>query len=164
VIGGSACTLETPEKAFTCMAGALSRQQDADYERSISESFVFSPTDEDSLDGTFTGTPVYDGWNKEVEMDVLALLLSDSDRSVVDFGDVVPKINKTTFVRYVVTYSLEVVLTASPTDTTVYEGIAEIDVRNEGGNWRVTYWNETSTVPGAETWGFLRGILRQRIL
>lgn len=165
IIGGTACTLETPEKAFSCMAGALLKQQDADYERSISESFVFSPTDEDSLDGTFTGTPVYEGWNKDVEVnDVLALLLSDAQSTVVDFGDLTPKINKTTFVRYVVTYSLEVVMAATPTDTTVYEGIAEIDVRNEGGNWRVTFWNETSTVPGAETWGFLRGILRQRIL
>jgi hypothetical protein len=163
-VGGGGCTLETPEKAFLCMAGALERQQDGDYERSLSEGFVFSPTLTDSLDQNFTGIPVYDGWTKDVEMDVLALLLSDAESTIVDFGDPVALINKNTFVRYSVSYSLEVITVAAPPDTTRYEGVAQIDVRNEGGNWRVTFWNEVETVEGSRTWGFLRGILRLRII
>jgi hypothetical protein len=156
----TACTLETPEKAFLCMTGALQKQQDADYERSLSGDFVFSPTQTDSLDQNFTGIPVYDGWTKEVEMDVLGVLFGDAQSTIVDFGTPAPLINKSTFVRYSVSYSLEVVTVAAPTDTTRYEGVAQIDVRNEGGNWRVTFWNEVETVEGSRTWGYLRGILR----
>jgi len=161
VTGG--CTLETPEKAFNCMTGSLASQQNADYERSISANFVFSPTLADSLDQNFIGTGVYDNWNKDVEMDVLELLFSDAQTTTVDFGSPSILINKNTFVRYSVTYQLDVVTNAAPTDTTRYEGVAEIDVLNENGNWRVTSWNEVETVAGSSTWGFLRGILRLRL-
>jgi len=160
---GTACTLETSEKAFTCMTAAMESQQDADYERSISENFGFSPTIADSLDQNFDGTGVYDNWNKTVEMEVLSLLFSDAQTTTVNFGSPSVLINKNTFVRYNVTYQLDVVTNAAPTDTTRYKGVAQIDVRNENGNWRVTFWDEQQTVAGASTWGFLRGILRLRL-
>jgi hypothetical protein len=155
---GGGCVLDTPQKAFVCMANALSRRQNGDYDRSISENFLFSPTIADSLDQNFQGTCVYDGWDKTVEMDVLNLLISDSDSLHWDYGTPAAKINKNTFVRFEVNYALTVV--TAPADTTVYRAVAEIDVRNENGNWRVTFWNETQTVDGSSTWGFLRGILR----
>jgi hypothetical protein len=158
--GGTSCTLETSEKAFLCMANALSARRDADYLDSLSENFIFSPTVADSLDQNFAGVPVYDNWTKDVERQVVGVLIGDSSYLKADFGTPAPLINKTTFVRYRVTYALDVVATATPTDTTTYEGVAEIDVRNEGGNWRVTFWNETETVEGSRTWGFLRGIIR----
>jgi hypothetical protein len=52
-----------------------------------------------------------------------------------------------------------VVNTATPTDTTRYVGVAQFDVENEGGNWRLTFWNDIETVDGFSTWGYLRGIL-----
>jgi hypothetical protein len=158
---GGGCTLESSEKAFLCMTGALERQQDGDYERSLSDDFIFSPTLTDSLDQNWNGVDVYGGWTKEVEMDVLGILLGDAESTIVDFGTPSPIINKNTFVRYRVSYSLEVVDIVPPdTTTTVYEAVAEIDVRNEGGNWRVTFWNEIETVEGSRTWGFLRGQIR----
>lgn len=162
--GGTACILDTPEQAFTCITNALKNHKDADYERTISENFVFSPTLADSLDGTFTGSPVYVGWNKDVEIDVLRLLLSDAPYTVVDFGAPSRLINQNTFVRWNVSYTLRVVNAGAPTDTISYKGVAHIDVKNENGNWRVTFWDEVETVANFSTWGFLRGILRQRIL
>lgn len=161
-IGGGGCTLDTPEAAFGCMTGAISNQQDADYERSLSETFIFSPTLADSLDQNFVGTDVYTNWNKQREMDVLGLLFSDAQQTTVLFTPSL-LINRNTFVRYKVPYTLEVITAIVPPDTTLYKGVAEIDVRLENGNWRVTFWNEVETVQGYSTWGFLRGILGLRL-
>ena len=165
-ISGSECqvvSLDTPLQAFVAMEKSLDDcKQDANYERAISTYFVFSPTLTDSLDQNFIGTGVYDNWTKQVEMDVLRLLLSDAQKLDVSFNPSV-LINKNTFVRYRVDYTLDVILKATPTDTTHYAGVAEFDVRNEGGNWRVTFWNEVETVAGSSTWGFLKGILRLRL-
>jgi len=160
---GDTVILDSPQKVFLALEQSLANQKDANYERATSTAFLFSPTLADSLDQNFLGTGVYDNWNKDVEMDVLGLLLSDTDETVVDFGDPSVLIQNNTFVRFGVTYRLDVVETATPTDTTTYKGVAQIDVRLESGNWRMTFWNEVETVEGASTWGFLRGILRLRL-
>jgi hypothetical protein len=117
-----------------------------------------------SLDQNFTGTEVFTLWDKPTELQALGLLFSDAETTTVDFGSTKALINKNTFVRFETNYTLTVI-TPSPPDstiTTLYKGLAWIDVRNEGGNWRVTFWDERSTVPGFHTWGFLRGILGLR--
>jgi hypothetical protein len=160
--GCAAITLDVPNAVFEALTCALESEQDAAYERVLSQNFVFSPTQQDSLDQTFAGTAVYAGWNKDVEMEVFRLLQSDAQNLAVEF---VPSIliNQTTFVRFSVDYLLRVVNVATPTDTTVYGGIAQFDVRNEGGNWRLTFWDEIDSAPGLSTWGYLKGILRLRL-
>jgi hypothetical protein len=160
--GCSAIALDVSNAVFEAMTCALESEQDAAYERVISQRFVFSPTQDDSLDQTFAGTAVYDGWNKTVEMDVFGLMLSDAQTLAVEFTPSI-LINQTTFVRYRVEYLLTVVNVSTPGDTTVYGGVAQFDVRNEGGNWRLTFWDEIETVPNLHTWGFLKGILRLRL-
>ncbi|HXV14716.1 MAG TPA: hypothetical protein VEC56_10980 [Candidatus Krumholzibacteria bacterium] len=160
--GCTAIALDVSNAVFEAMTCALESEQDAAYERVISERFVFSPTFDDSTDQTFAGTPVYDGWNKTVELDVLRLMLSDAQTLAVEFTPSI-LINQTTFVRYRVEYLLTVVNVATPGDTTQYGGVAQFDVRNEGGNWRLTFWDEIETVPNLSTWGFLKGILRLRL-
>jgi hypothetical protein len=160
--GDEVISLDDPLGVFQAMTVALESLKDANYERAISETFVFSPTQQDSLDQTFQGTNVYDNWDKTVEMDVLGLLLADSKSIAVEFAPSI-LINQNTFVRYSVRYDLGVVDIATPTDTTVYGGLAEFDVRLEGGNWRLTFWNEIDTVPGRSTWGYLKGTLRLQL-
>jgi hypothetical protein len=156
-------TLDSNEQVFRAMEKALEEcEKPANYERAISANFVFSPTLTDSLDQNFDGTGVFNGWTKQVEMDVLNLLLSDAQKINVAFTPT-PIINKNNFVRYRVDYTLDVIDKASPTDTTHYGGVAQFDVRNEGGNWRVTFWDEIETVAGKSTWGFLKGVLRLRL-
>jgi hypothetical protein len=164
VTGSGACTLESPGKWKVCMTQAVNEQKDANYERTLSPTFLFSPTQADSLDQNFIGTDVYVNWNKDRELAVLGTLFSEATTTTVDFGDLQTIINKSTFVRFRSTYTLEVITpnTPNPPDTTIYKGIADIDVHNEGGQWKVTYWNEIETVPGFSTWGFLRGILGLR--
>jgi len=160
---GDIVVLDSPEKVFVAIERSLTNQKDANYERATSENFVFSPTPDDSLDQNFEGTQVYANWTKTVELNVLELLLSDAQTTQVTFEVGAPIINKTTFVRFPVDYTLRVVSVSSPGDTVDYKGLAEFDVRRENGIWRMTFWNETSTVEGASTWGFLKGILRLRL-
>lgn len=160
--GDDVIPLDTPLGVFQAMKVALESRKDANYERAISESFAFSPTQQDSLDQTFAGTNVYDNWNKTVEMDVLGLLIADAQTILVEFTPTV-QINQNTYVRYSVNYELAVVDIATPTDTTFYAALAEFDVRLEGGNWRLTFWNEIDNLPNQPSWGYLRGILRLQL-
>lgn len=155
-------SLDTPEQVFQAITRTMETQKDANYERATSDAFVFSPTITDSLDQNFTGTGVYDNWTKTVEMDVLRLLISDAQYTRVTFAIGEPLINKTTFVRFPVNYTLRVFVPAEG-DTVDYKGVAQFDVRRENGIWRMTFWKEVETVEGARTWGFLKGILRLRL-
>ena len=161
---GNACVLDTPEAAFNCMTQAISRQKDADYENSISSDFVFHPTSADLNDEAFAGKPVYDNWTRDVEMQVLRKLFDDTDYTKVDFGNPGILQNDNTFVQFNVDYTLRTVNVAALTDTLVYKANAKIDVRRVNGLWRVTQWDEQSTVEGFRTWGYLRGIIRLPML
>ena len=44
---GGGCVLDKPQQAFVCMANALAKRQNGDYDRSISDNFVFTPTTAD---------------------------------------------------------------------------------------------------------------------
>jgi len=161
--GDDVIPLDDPLGVFQAMTVALESKKDANYERAISERFVFSPTQPDSLDQTFAGTTVYDNWNKTVEMDVLGLLLADAQSIDVEFNPTPQGGSTTTFQRFRVVYELRVVNRATPNDTTVYAGVANFDHRLEGGNWRLTFWDEIDTVPDRSTWGYLKGILRLQL-
>jgi hypothetical protein len=160
---GDQITLESPEKPFLAISKSLNETlTDTNYERAISQQFIFSPTLADSLDQTFVGTGVFDNWTKPVEMNVLGLLLSDAQQIHVVFTPTILTQNST-FVRWRTPYVLDVIDKSAPTDTLHYQGVAQIDVRRENGNWRITFWNEVETVAGYATWGYLRGILRLRL-
>jgi len=161
---GGGCILDTSERPFTCITKAIENGNDADYERSISENFVFIPTPTDANDEAFVGKPVYQNWTKDVEMQVLRKLLDDTSYTKVDFGALTPLQNENTFVQYSVSYSLRTVENAAPTDTLTWKAVAQIDVRLENGNWRLTKWDEQQTVEGFRTWGYLRGIKRLSLL
>lgn len=156
--GGSTISLDAPEKVFVAITQSLTARQDANYERAISTTFIFSPTLTDSLDQNFIGTGVYDNWNKDREMEVVGRLLADAQTVNAQFFPSV-EFQQTTFVRFRVDYELDVINTVAPTVTARYRGVAFFDVRRETGNWRLTYWDEIETVEGFPTWGFLRGVL-----
>jgi hypothetical protein len=149
---------------FTSMETGLEGDAIANYQRALSDEFIFSPLLDDSLDQTFAGNDpsVYNGWTKDVEIEVTNLLLSEYDSLTVDFGPSV-LIDENTFVRYRASYSIRGVPSAGG-EAATYKGVAHIDVQREGGVWQVIYWDEVEPVEGFRTWGFLRGILRQRLL
>jgi len=161
VDGGPIIPLESPERPFAAIKASLEKGNDVDYERAISEDFIFSPLPEDSLDQNLVIKPVYAGWIKQVELDVLNLILADNNVTV-EFAPL-PVINENTFVRFNTTYLLTLISKVVG-DTTIHSGTSQVDVRNEGGNWRVTFWKDTSADDGVRSWGYLRGISRFRVL
>ncbi len=159
--GRAVITLDTPERAFEAIRVSLADLTDADYERALSERFRFYPLVDDSLDQNFIGTTVYDAWTKTVELDVLGTLLGESSRLTVTWSPAT-LINENTFVRFSAGYTLEVVSSVDG-GRTIYGGRSEIDVENEGGNWRITQWRDVAATDSTRTWGFLRGLVRRRL-
>lgn len=159
--GAASVTLNQPQKVFVAIEASFEKDNDSDYERATSESFRFYPLLDDSLDQDLIGSGVYDNWTKQVELDVLNLLLSENTLEVTFSSRAI--LNQNTFVRFETDYVLTVITPAQPPDTTEYAGQSQIDVRNEGGNWRMTQWKDLSTAPGVRTWGYLRGISRLRL-
>jgi len=159
---GCSVDLTAPEGVFTAITETFGSLQDACYERAVSDRFIFSPAQQDSLDQNFVGTGVFDNWNKQRELAALGLMLSDAQYLHWDFTPST-QINQSTFVRFRVDYDLQVVNTSAPADTAHYKGAATFDVRKESGIWRITYWDEIEGVPGFSSWGYLRGILGLRL-
>jgi len=155
-------SLRFPSDVLQALASGLESLTRSNYERAISETFIFSPTLEDSLDLNFIGTGVFDNWTKAVEMEVYDNLIAEASEITVTFNNA-PIINDNTFVRYDVSYDLTIISRAVPPDTSVYKARAYFDVRNEGGNWRLTYWDELELVENLTSWGFLRGTIRKRL-
>jgi hypothetical protein len=158
---GNQIPLDDAIDVFTSMREGLENDVVSNYERAISDDFVFSPLLDDSLDLNFTGPPnAFENWTREVERDVTNLLLSETRSIDLDFT-ASAEIDENNFVRYRTSYVLTVVGAAS--DTTIYRGVAFIDVRRSGGVWNVVYWDEIEPEEGFFSWGYLRGTLRQRL-
>ncbi len=159
--GRAVVSLESPERAFEAIRVSLADLTDADYERALSDRFRFYPLVDDSLDQNFIGTTVYADWNKTVELDVLGTLLGESSRLTVTWSPST-LINENTFVRFSAGYTLEVVSRIDGSRT-LYGGRSEIDVENEGGNWRIVQWRDVAATDSTRSWGFLRGLVRRRL-
>jgi len=155
-------SLRFPGDVLVALKSGLESRTSPNYERAISEFFIFSPTLEDSLDLNFIGTGVFDSWTKDVEMQVYNSLIAEAGEIAVDFANTT-LINQSTFVRYEVIYELTIISPAAPPDTSLYKARAYFDLRNEGGNWRLTYWDERGLVEGYTSWGVLRGTIRKRL-
>lgn len=159
--GDDIIRLDDPQQVFAAMKQALESRTSSNYERAISEEYIFSPLLRDSLDQNFPGGE-FEDFTRQVELDVHDLLIASASEISVDFVPTV-SINKLTFVRFRTDYELITVSTATG-DTNTFRATANFDVRNEGGNWRLTFWDEIEEDPDGETsWGFLKGALRQQI-
>jgi len=155
-------SLRFPSDVLVALRTGLQSLTRSNYERAISEVYIFSPTLEDSLDLNFIGTGVFDNWTKAVELEVYDNIIAEANEIAVTFNNTAI-INENTFVRYDVAYELTVISRTAPPDTAEYRGRAYFDVRNEGGNWRLVYWDEIEGVENYASWGFLRGTVRKRL-
>jgi hypothetical protein len=156
VVDGGGVVFDDPEDVFQGMRSGLESNRFSEYERALGDDFIFSPLLSDSLDQTFTPT-TFSGWTRQVERDVMLLVVSEADSIQVEFT---PKrlIDTNSYVQYRTEYRLRVVPRNG--DAAVYAGVALLDVRRIRGQWQVTYWDEIGRVDPYQTWGFLRGITR----
>jgi hypothetical protein len=138
-------------------SGIENLAQGANYDRSLADNFNFLPFEQDAIDlpGAF------ENWSKQVEMDVLKLMLSESSDADVTFNRVV-NIDETEFVQFRVTYEMRLVAKTGGQES-IYKGIAEFDVRRNAGIWELELWREVEQVESFTTWGYLKGTLRQQL-
>jgi hypothetical protein len=158
--GENTVIFDDPEDVFTGLTVGLEEDAFSNYERAVGDDYIFSPLLDDSLDQNFDAT-TFTSFTRNVELDVMRLVLSESDSIQVEFSPK-PTIDQNSFVRYETTYSLRLVPTSGG-DASIYRGTANIDVRRISGVWQIVYWDEIEGDAQYSSWGFLRGITRQRL-
>jgi hypothetical protein len=150
-----------PEGIFVNLkSGVENLAQGANYERTLAEHFQFFPLDQDAVDPSLP-PGIFDNWTKQVEMDVLQLMLSESQDAAVTFNRSVLQ-DGDELVQYRVTYDLTLESRATGVES-VYKGVAEFDVRRIGGIWQLEKWRDIERVEEFTTWGYLRGTLREKL-
>jgi hypothetical protein len=130
------------------------------YDRSLEDNFVFLPLDQDAIDPSLP-PGIFDNWTKDVEINVLKLMISEASAASVTFTQT-PQINENEFVQFRVTYVLKLTPQAGGEEAT-YQGVAEFDVRRVSGIWLLERWRDIESVENFTTWGFLKGTLRAQL-
>ncbi|MGD8414627.1 MAG: hypothetical protein PVF33_10360 [Candidatus Latescibacterota bacterium] len=141
-------------------SGVENLAQGENYDRSLADDFVFLPLDEDAIDPSLPAG-IYENWTKEVELNVLKLMISESSAASVTFSPS-PQINENDFVQFRVTYVLKLTSKSDASESEI-QGVAEMDVRRISGIWLVERWKDIERVESYTTWGYLKGTLRAQL-
>ncbi len=145
-----------PEAVIVNMEAAVEALQALNFENSLSDDFDFTPSVFDSSEAT---PNYFDGWGKTRELASIDRLYNqvdslrlewnfDLNEDMDDFGDyaVITIENYQLFVSY------------RGSEQVVFEGFAELYLRNEGGQWFVYLWDELGA-SSENSWGRLRANL-----
>ncbi|MFZ1945986.1 MAG: hypothetical protein WAW06_00380 [bacterium] len=134
------------------------------YESQIAEDFVFAadPRDSAYLEQTYPG--IFAGWGAEVERDVMEYMLDNGRCSVSSLALGDSTIVEEGSTEYSITYKYDLSLVLSG-EFLYYKGEARFYMRKESSDnlWRLSRW-EDSRLQDSErdTWGILRGVLRDK--
>lgn len=148
-----------PNKVFANMETGLEDLSGGNYERSIGDTFVFIPLPGDIAQN---GAEAYNGWNSEVEISVMRKLLGDATKIEVAFTGVTPAGQQGDLYQYEASYNLTITPINDPSTLEIYQGKARFDFLNGSKGYELVKWEDIEAVLGFPTWGYLRGILRQR--
>ena len=159
--GGDWIIPKTPKDVFLNLTSGLAATGNSNYERSLSEEFTFIPRDQDRLqfpDGTF------DGWTKQVEMDVLSRIKGDfQGERVAQFGDENGQFEKEDVQVGWAEYEGQYRWTLDRGDGSepeVYSGIARFFIQEETSGWVIVKWEDLDVIDSYPTSGNLRGTFR----
>jgi hypothetical protein len=134
------------------------------YESQIADDFVFAadPRDSAYLEQTYPG--IFAGWNASVERDVMEYMLDNGRCSVSSLALSDSSIVDDSSTEFSITYKYDLSLVLSG-EFLYYKGEARFYMRKESSDnlWRLYRW-EDSRLQDSErdTWGILRGILRDK--
>ncbi len=148
-----------PNKVFANMETGLEDLSGGNYERSIGETFTFVPLPGDVAQ---LGQETYSGWNAEIEISVLQKLLGDASKIEVAFTSLNPVNQAGDLSQWEASYNLEITPLADPSAKEIYQGKARFDFLNGSKGYELVKWEDIEAVLGFPTWGYLRGILKQR--
>jgi hypothetical protein len=126
------------------------------YMNAFAPDFVFHPDDQDSIElVNATGNPeLFDDWNVDVERQVALLLFQQTTVRDVAFANAESTPTLPNVVHLEEDYDLQI-------DTTLFQGRAFLDLRQDSGEWRIIFWKDNRQAGSPNrTWGFLRGDTR----
>jgi hypothetical protein len=164
--GTSTVTLERTEplNVKININRCINKRDAMTYESQISEDFVFvaDPRDSAYLEETYPG--IFAGWDATVELDVMEYMLDNGRCSVSSLALSDSTIVEDSDTEFSITYRYDLSLLLSG-DFLYYVGEARFYMRKESSDnlWRLYRW-EDSRLQDTErdTWGILRGILRDK--
>jgi hypothetical protein len=148
-----------PNKVFANLKTGLEDLSGGNYERSIGETFTFIPLPGD--DAQFPDS-VYAGWNAATEINVLQKLLGEASKIEVEFTSLNAVNQMGDLSQWEASYDLKIAPLADPSVIDIYKGKARFDFLNGSKGYELVKWEDIEIVLGFPTWGYLRGILRQR--
>jgi hypothetical protein len=157
-------TPNLPKDVFVNLTTGLAADANSNYERSLGQSFTFTPLPEDEA---ALGSEVFAGWNKDIEMEFLTRLkgIFLGERTV-QFGD-----ENMVFEREDIDvpapgfaeFEGEYLLTLDPGDGSPvehYAGKAVFYLEKQTQGWMLTKWEDIDVSGSYPTSGYLRGTLR----
>lgn len=159
--GGTWITPNLPKDVFLNLMSGLEADANSNYERSIDESFTFIPLQEDIV---ALGSEVFDGWNKEIEMEMLNRLKGIFlGERIIQFGDENMVFEREDVEVGYAEFEGEYVLTLDPgdgSDPEVYAGRAIFYLEKGTQGWILTKWEDIDVSGSFPSSGYLRGTLR----
>lgn len=150
---------DLPSKVFANMETGIEDLSGGNYERSIGAAFTVVPLPGDIAQN---GPEAYAGWNAEVELSVLQRMLGSASKIEVEFTGLNPVNEQGDLFQFEASYTLTITPINDPLALEIYQGKARFDFLNGSSGYELIKWEDLETVPGFPTWGYLRGILRQR--
>ena len=154
-------TPNQPKDVFLNIMSGLEADANSNYERSLDETFTFIPLPEVVA---ALGSEVFEGWNKEVEMEMLTRLKSIFlGERAIEFGDEDMVFEREDVEVGYAEFEGEYVMTLDPGDGSeaeVYAGKAIFYLTKGTQGWILTKWEDIDVSGSFPTSGFLRGTLR----
>jgi hypothetical protein len=161
---GTWITPNLPKDVFVNLTTGLAAGANSNYERSLDQGFTFIPLPEDVA---ALGSGVFEGWNKEIEMEFLTRLkgIFLGERAI-QFGDenmVFDREDIDSPAPGLAEFEGEYVITLDPgdgSDVETYAGRAVFYLEKKTQGWMLTKWEDIDVSGSFPTSGYLRGTLR----
>jgi len=158
---GTWITPNLPKDVFVNLITGLAADANSNYERSLDQNFTFIPLTEDV---SALGSEVFEGWNKEIEMEMLTRLkgIFLGERTF-QFGDENMVFEREDIDVGYAEFEGEYVITletgdGSPVET--YAGRAIFYLEKQTQGWMLTRWEDIDVSGSFPSSGYLRGTLR----
>ena len=158
---GTWITPNLPKDVFVNLTTGLAADANSNYERSLDQNFIFIPLPEDV---SALGSEVFEGWNKEIEMEMLTRLkgIFLGERAI-QFGDENMVFDREDELLGRWEFEGEYIITLDPGDGSpieTYSGRAIFYLEKQTQGWMLTKWEDIDVSGSFPTSGYLRGTLR----
>jgi hypothetical protein len=131
----------------------------SDYQRSLTDDFIFTPDDSDvaTFQQERPGEDVYGDWTTQVEVQTAEAIRTGASELSLTLTFLTEELVPTGRLRK---YQYVLLVTEAGT-TTDYRGEAWFTISQiTGGDWAISAWEDVASDPQIQSWGYLKGANR----